>query len=223
MHVSFAIPFLISLTVTAIESRANEAPLPAKIEFNRDIRPILSDACFHCHGPDKNTRESALRLDSREEALKPAKSGKIPILPGQPGKSDLVRRILTEDTDERMPPVKAHKVLTTPQKQVLQRWIAQGAEYQPHWAFRPIQRPPVPALGSHPVDAFIRHRLPAENLQPAPEADKVTLVRRLTLDLTGLPPAPAEVDAFVNDAAPDSYERVVDRLLASPHYGERMA
>jgi hypothetical protein len=202
---------------------AAEPSLPAKIQFNRDIRPILSDACFHCHGPDKNTRKAGLRLDLREEALKPAESGELPIVPGQPEKSDLVRRILTDDKDERMPPPKAHKVLTPARKELLRQWIAQGAEYQPHWAFLPIQRPPVPTVASHPVDAFIRNRLAAENLQPAPEADKTTLIRRVTLDLTGLPPTPAEVDAFVNDAAPDAYQRVVDRLLASPHYGERMA
>ncbi len=211
------------LTVTLVESQADESPQSAKVEFNRDVRPILSDACFHCHGPDKNTRESGLRLDLREEALKKSKSGKFPIVPEQPEQSDLVRRILTDDPDDQMPPAKAHKVLTVAQKETLRKWIAQGAEYQMHWAYLPIQRPPVPTLASHPVDAFIRQRLATEKLPAAPEADKVTLIRRVTLDLIGLPPTPAEVDAFVNDAAPGAYERVVDRLLASPHYGERMA
>ncbi len=211
------------LTVTLVESQADDSPQSAKVEFNRDVRPILSDACFHCHGPDKHTRESGLRLDLREEALKKSKSGQFPIVPGQPEQSDFVRRILTDDPDEQMPPAKAHKVLTAVQKETLRKWIAQGAEYQMHWAYLPIQRPPVPSKGSHPVDAFIRQRLGVENLPAAPEADKVTLIRRVTLDLIGLPPTPAEVDAFVNDAAPGAYERVVDRLLASPHYGERMA
>ena len=211
------------LTFTVLQAQAVESPQAARIEFNRDIRPILSENCFHCHGPDKNTRESGLRLDLRDEAVKESKLGEFPIVPGQVDKSDLVRRILTNDTDERMPPPKAHKVLTDTQKETLKKWVAQGAEYQMHWAYLPIQRSPVPALGSHPVDAFIRQRLTEENLQAAPEADKVTLIRRVTLDLIGLPPTPSEVDAFVNDAAPGAYERVVDRLLASPHYGERMA
>ena len=214
---------LFILTVTVLGARADESSRAAKIEFNRDIRPVLSDACFHCHGPDKNVRKAELRLDVREEAIKAAESGEFPIMPGQPEKSELVRRILSDDRDEQMPPPKAHKVLTAAQKDQLRMWIAQGAEYQMHWAYLPIQRPPVPAVSAHPVDAFVRHRLAAENLQAAAGADKVTLIRRVTLDLTGLPPTPAEVDAFVNDAAPYAYERVVDRLLASPHFGERMA
>ncbi len=217
------ISLLFGLSVTVVGAHADESARAPKIEFNRDIRPILSDACFHCHGPDKNTRESGLRLDLRDEALKESKLGERPIVPGKPELSDLVRRILTDDTDEQMPPPKAHKVLTAAQKEVIRNWIAQGAEYQMHWAYLPIQRPPVPTLAPHPVDAFIRQRLASENLQAAEEADKVTLIRRVTLDLIGLPPTPAEVDAFVNDAAPGAYERVVDRLLASPHYGERMA
>ncbi len=214
---------LLILAVTVLGAHADESSRAAKIEFNRDIRPILSDACFHCHGPDKNVRKGELRLDVREEAIKAAESGEFPIVPRQPEKSELVRRILSDDRDEQMPPPKAHKTLTAAQKERLRMWIAQGAEYQMHWAYLPIHRPAVPAAGAHPVDAFIRQRLAAENLQAAAGADKVTLIRRVTLDLTGLPPTPAEVDAFVNDAAPDAYERVVDRLLASPHFGERMA
>ncbi len=220
---SLPVAICMSLTISVFVARAAELPQPAKIEFNRDIRPILSDACFHCHGPDKNTRESGLRLDIREEALKESKLGEFPIVPGQADKSDIIRRILTDDEDEKMPPAKAHKVLTSAQKETLKKWVAQGAEYQIHWAYLPIQRPPVPATSPHPVDAFIRQRLATEKLQASAEADKITLIRRVTLDLTGLPPTPAEVDAFVNDAAPAAYERVVDRLLASPHFGERMA
>ncbi|OYV00261.1 MAG: hypothetical protein CFE26_24240, partial [Verrucomicrobiales bacterium VVV1] len=171
---------------------AEEPRGATRIEFNRDIRPILSDACFHCHGPDKNTRESGLRLDVREDALKKGELGGLAIVPGKPEKSDLVRRILSDDEDEQMPPPDAHKVLSAAQKETLKQWIAQGAEYQIHWAYLPIQRPAIPAPGGHPVDAFIRQRLAAENLQAAAEADKVTLIRRLTLDLIGLPPTPAE-------------------------------
>jgi cytochrome c553 len=214
---------LLSLSATVFVVHADTSPRAAKIEFNRDIRPILSDACFHCHGPDKNTRESGLRLDVRENALKEGDSGEWAIVPGKPEESDLVRRIFSEDEDEQMPPPEAHKVLSAAQKETLKQWIAQGAEYQIHWAYLPIERPAVPAPGAHPLDAFIRQRLAAEKLQAAAEADKVTLIRRVTLDLIGLPPTPAEVDAFVNDAAPGSYERVVERLLASPHFGERMA
>ena len=214
---------LIGLIVSILAAHADESSRAAKIEFNRGVRPILSDAYFHCHGPDKNTRESGLRLDVRDEALKAAESGDLPIVPGQPAKSEVIRRIFTEDKDDRMPPAKAHKALTTAQKESLKQWVAQGAEYQIHWAYLPVKRPAVAALAAHPVDAFIRHRLAAEKLQPAPEADKSTLIRRVALDLTGLPPSPAEVDAFINDAAPGAFERVVDRLSASPHFGERMA
>ncbi len=213
--------YLFALLLTA--ASAEELHPASRIQFNRDIRPILSDACFHCHGPDKKTRESGLRLDVREDALRKAELGELAIVPGKPEESDLVRRIFSDDEDEQMPPPKAHKVLSTAQKETLKQWIAQGAEYQIHWAYLPIQRPAIPAPGTHPVDAFIRQRLAAEHLQAAAEADKVTLIRRLTLDLIGLPPTPAEVDAFLNDTAPDAYERVVDRLLASPHFGERMA
>ena len=214
---------ILSLTVTMLVDGTAQNSHAAKIEFNRDIRPILSDACFHCHGPDKNTRESGLRLDIRDEALKAAESGELPIVPGKPEKSEIIRRILTDDKDDQMPPAKAHKPLTAAQKELLRKWVAQDAEYQMHWAYLPVQRPVVPALASHPVDAFIRQRLTAENLQPAPEADRTTLIRRVTLDLTGLPPTPQDVDAFVKDTAPGAFERVVDRLLASPHFGERMA
>ncbi len=214
---------LLILTATVLGAHAVDSPRAAKIEFNRDVRPILSDACFHCHGPDQNTRESGLRLDVRDEALKAAESGDLPIVPGQPTKSEVIRRIFTDDKDDRMPPAKAHKTLTAAQKETLKQWIAEGAEYQIHWAYLPVKRPTVPALAAHPVDAFIHQRLAAEKLQQAPEAHKYTMIRRVTLDLTGLPPTPAEVDAFSNDAAPGAYERVVDRLLASPHFGERMA
>ena len=214
---------LLSLSAAVAEAQEQGSPGTGKIAFNRDIRPILSDACFHCHGPDQNTRKAGLRLDLREEALKPSESGAMAIVPGNPQESELIRRILTDDDEDRMPPAKAHKALTAAQKATIKQWIEQGAEYQMHWAFLPVQRPAVPSLAPHPVDAFIRQRLAAEDLHPAAEADRTTLIRRVTLDLTGLPPTPPEVDAFLNDAAPGAFERVVDRLLASPHFGERLA
>ena len=212
----------LGLTVGALEAVANERT-PARPGFNRDIRPILSDACFHCHGPDQNTREAGLRLDVRDDATSATESGAVAIVPGHPEKSEVVRRIFSTDEDDRMPPDRSHKSLTPRQKEVLSHWIAQGAEYQNHWAYEPVQRPPVPTPNDHPVDAFIRQRLATENLRAAEEADRVTLIRRATLDLTGLPPSLVEVDAFLNDTAPGAWERVIDRLLASPHYGERMA
>ena len=213
----------LGLTVGALEAVANEPAPPARPGFNRDIRPILSDACFHCHGPDQNTREAGLRLDVRDDATSATESGAVAIVPGHPEKSEVVRRIFSTDEDDRMPPDRSHKSLTPRQKEVLSHWIAQGAEYQNHWAYEPVQRPPVPTPNDHPVDAFIRQRLATENLRAAEEADRVTLIRRATLDLTGLPPSLVEVDAFLNDTAPGAWERVIDRLLASPHYGERMA
>jgi hypothetical protein len=214
---------LLILTATRLTAGPDDAPRTATPEFNRDIRPILSDACFHCHGPDQNTRKAGLRLDIRDDATRAAESGAVAIVPGQPEKSELVRRILSDDKDDQMPPERSHKSLTTRQKELLIHWIGQGAEYQGHWAYQPLKRPPVPTPDAHPVDAFIRQRLAEENLATAEEADRTTLIRRATLDLTGLPPTPTEVDAFLNDAAPGAWERVVDRLLASPHYGERMA
>ena len=194
----------------------------AQVEFNRDIRPILSDACFHCHGPDKNERKAGLRLDLREEAVKESKSGEFPIVPGHPEKSDLVQRILTDDADELMPPAKAHKVLTTAQKEILRKWVAQGAEYQIHWAFVPPKKSAIPA-GMHPVDHFINQRLAKEGLAPSAPATAEALIRRLYLDLTGLPPAPADIDGYLADASSDRWQKLIERLMESPHFAERMA
>ncbi len=192
-----------------------------KPSFNRDIRPILSDACFQCHGPDAAKRKAGLRLDQREQAIKELKSGEAAIVPGKPARSELLKRIAAHD-DTAMPPAETGKKLTKSQIELLTRWIADGAEYRGHWAFQPIERPKPPAAG-HAVDAFVRARLAAEKLNPQPEADPRTLIRRVTLDLTGLPPTPAEVDAFLKDTSPTAYEKVVDRLLKSPRYGEQMA
>ncbi len=209
--------------------RAAVAPAKGAVEFSRDVLPILSENCFKCHGPDEGARKSKLRLDLRDDALKPAKSGERAIVPGKPAESELLKRISAKDEDDLMPPVKSGKKLTAAQKELLARWIAQGAKWQTHWAFIAPVRPEVPKRGTrnaergNPIDAFILARLEKEKLKPSPEADKTTLLRRVTLDLIGLPPTPAEVDAFLADKSPDAYEKVVDRLLANPHYGERMA
>ncbi len=195
----------------------NDAPLPDKVEFNRDIRPILSDTCFTCHGPDGRTREAKLRVDTHKGALLGGEGGEPALVPGKAEKSGIYLRLITKDRDERMPPAKTGKKLTPRDIALVKKWIEQGGEYQGHWAFVPPVRTP----GS--IDQLLRARLQKEGLKPAPEADRVTLARRLHLDLTGLPPEPADVDRFAADRDPKAYENLVDRLLASPHYGERMA
>jgi Protein of unknown function (DUF1553)/Protein of unknown function (DUF1549)/Planctomycete cytochrome C len=207
---------------TSLVSSAADRPIPATIKFNRDVRPILSDNCFHCHGPDKNARQAELRLDIRDEALKPKDSGATPIVPKKPGESELVRRIQSTDPDEMMPPPDAHKTLTKRQKEILKRWVEQGAEYQLEWSLEPPVKAKIPA-GQNGIDFLVHKRLAEIGLKPSPEADRRTLIRRLYFDLLGLPPSPQEVAAFVSDDGPDAYERLVDRLLANPHYGERMA
>jgi hypothetical protein len=212
---------LISLVLLSTpQLRASE-----KIAFNRDIRPILSDKCFHCHGPDEKERKSGLRLDVREAALKPAESGAVAIVPGNPEQSELIARAFTDHESDIMPPSKLGKPLSSREKELLKRWIAEGAEYQGHWAFITPSRPPVPTQSKHQtaIDAFISARLAKEGLTPSPEADRATLIRRVSLDLTGLPPTPSEVITFEKDTSPDAYEKVVNRLLASQHYGEQMA
>ena len=218
---AFAIVGLLALTAAA------KAADPVK--FNRDIRPIMSDTCFRCHGPDKRARQAGMRLDIREEALKPTATGTVPIVPGDPEKSGIIARIFATNRAKLMPPVYAHKELTEAQKNTIRRWVAEGAVYEGHWAYEPLKRPPVPALSDpnapvrNPIDGFIQSRLAREGLKPAPEAERRTLLRRVTLDLTGLPPSLEELTAFLNDSSPDAYEKVVDRLLASPRYAEKQA
>ena len=199
----------------------------APVSFNRDIRPIMSDTCFRCHGPDKGARMAELRLDIRDEALKPKKSG-TPIVPGDPDHSLIIQRIFETKPARIMPPEYAHKILTAAQKDTVRRWVAEGAKYEGHWAYQPVKRPAAPEVSAgapvrNPIDAFVQARLAREGLQPSPEADRRTLIRRVTLDLTGLPPAPREVEEFVKDRSPNAYEKVVDRLLASPQYAEKQA
>jgi len=201
----------------------------AAIAFNRDIRPLLADRCFQCHGPSEKDREAGLRLDRRESAVSEADSGEKAIVPGHAGQSELIVRLLASDQDERMPPQDSgKKPLTAGEVDLFRRWINQGAKYQRHWSFAPLVRPEIPAVhnatySDQPIDRFILARLERRKIAPSPEADRVTLIRRLTLDLTGLPPTQQEVRAFLNDPREAAYEALVDRLLASEHYGERMA
>ena len=206
------------------------AALPERVTFNAHIRPIFSDTCFACHGFDAKTREAELRLDTPEGAYAKLKdSEERAIVPGKPDESAILKRVFSDDPDEVMPPPDFHKDLTARQKALIRAWIEQGAKYEEHWSFTPLGKPTVPSAGKHagevanPIDAFILSNLEAEGLEPSPPADKATLLRRLSLDLIGLPPTPAELAAFLADPAPDAYAKQVDRLLASPHYGERMA
>jgi hypothetical protein len=198
------------------------------LDFNRDVRPILSDRCFACHGPDAEDRQAGLRLDDRGAAITALESGSTAIVPGKPDSSEILARIASTDPDVIMPPPHVNKPVTPAEAEILRRWITEGAEYRGHWAFERVQRPAVPevrdaAWSKTPIDRFILARLEHEGLVPNAEADRVTLARRVALDLTGLPPVPADVDAFVADQSPDAYEKYVDRMLASPHFGERMA
>ncbi|MDZ4289821.1 MAG: PSD1 and planctomycete cytochrome C domain-containing protein [Prosthecobacter sp.] len=199
-----------------------------KLDFNRDIRPILSDNCFACHGLDAKKRKADLRLDTPAGALA-VNDGVPAVKPGDVAASALIQRIISTDPDEVMPPPESHKKITATQLETLKRWIAEGAGYKKHWAFEPPVKTPPPAIRTpeipirNPIDAFIQARVLQEGLMPAPEASKESLIRRVTLDLTGLPPTLAEIDAFLADTTPDAYERVVSRLLKSQHYGEHMA
>jgi hypothetical protein len=210
-----ALPAALALLLLPTIARGADA----KLDFNRDVRPILSENCLACHGPDEKKRKAELRLDVRDVAV-----GAGAVVPGKPDASELLRRVAAKDPGEVMPPPATGKKLTPEQTAVLRRWIAEGAEYKAHWAFIPPTRPAVPAIATaNPIDAFVLAKLREHGLTPSPEADKVTLIRRVTLDLTGLPPTPAEVDAFLKDTSPQAFEKVVDRLLASPRFGERMA
>ncbi|MGI9427440.1 MAG: PSD1 and planctomycete cytochrome C domain-containing protein, partial [Bythopirellula sp.] len=215
---------LVCLILSVVAAAAPQSVGNDQVNFNRDIRPLLSDRCYFCHGPDANHRQAELRLDVAAEAHQRI------ITPRQPAASEFITRITSDDADVQMPPADSGKTLSNQEIALLTRWIEQGAKYEAHWSFQTPRRvDPVPAAGSlrawvrNPIDAFIVARLQEKGLQPAQPADRTTLIRRVTLDLTGLPPTPEEVDAFVDDTSPNAYEKVVDRLLASPRYGERMA
>src|SRR6267143_1020931 len=197
------------------------------VDFNRDIRPILSDACFTCHGPEEKSRQANLRLHINESAFAERNGYRI-LVPGSSATSRLYQKISSEDNAFRMPPVWSGRSLTPKQIELFRQWIDQGAKWQSHWAFDPPKRPAIPEVKDktwpkNPVDYFTLARLEAQGLKPSEEADRATLLRRVSLDLAGLPPTPAEVDSFVADKSPDAYEKRVDHLLESPHYGERMA
>ena len=211
---------------TSLAARPQEQTGAPPVSFNRDIRPILSNNCFACHGPDATKRETEFHFDTREGAF--AEDGII--VPGSAAGSMLVKRITNPDPEKRMPPPDSGHVLTAGQIALLRRWIDEGAKWDTHWAYSAPLRPELPDVDKDkaewvrtPIDRFILARLEREGLKPSPEADKATLLRRVTYDLTGLPPAPADVDAFLADRAPDAYEKRVDALLQSPRYGERMA
>lgn len=195
---------------------------PTKLDFNRDVRPILSENCFYCHGQDGNKREGGLRLDLREDAVA---AGAID--PSSPANSELLKRVLESDSETMMPPPKSNRRLTESQKQTLERWLKEGAEYSKHWAFVAPVRPEPPKVQNqawvrNPIDQFVVSKLESQGLQPSPEADRATLVKRLYADLVGLPPTPEQVNQFVNDTNPQAYEALVDQLMKSPHYGERV-
>jgi hypothetical protein len=217
--------FLATLAAPA-RVRTDELQADSSIEFNRDIRPILSDVCYTCHGPDAANRKAALRLDTQAGAFGQRDSGR-PLAPGSLVESQLWQRINAADPARRMPPPESGRQLTAQQIELLGRWLEQGAPWQQHWSFIAPQRPALPRVRHaawlrNPIDHFVLARLEREGIEPSPEASRETLIRRVTLDLTGLPPTLKEIDAFLADQSPDAYEKVVDRLLQSPHYGERM-
>ncbi len=206
---------------------AGAAPDAVAVDYNRDVRPILAEHCFSCHGFDGATRQADLRLDTAEGAYRKSSAGRAVVTPGKPDGSDLLHRVTAKNAGV-MPPPDSGRRLTEAEVDVLRRWIAQGAKYAAHWAYVPPRLPELPAVKQagwvrNPIDRFILARLEKAGLKPSPEADRATLLRRVSLDLTGLPPTPAEVDAFLSDPAPDAYEKVVDRLLVSPQFGERWA
>ncbi len=216
-------PRFVALTLLALASS-----LTGAVDFNREVRPILSDRCFACHGPDAATREAGLRLDTFEGAVEKLESGKRAIVPGDPKASEIFTRIHEQDPDEIMPPPKLNRPLTNAEREILVRWIGEGATYARHWAFIPPVKHPAPvvknpAWAKDDIDRFILEKLEPQNLAPNLPADRGALLRRISFVLTGLPPSPEQIAAFVSDTSPNAYEKVVDALLASPRYGERMA
>jgi Protein of unknown function (DUF1553)/Protein of unknown function (DUF1549)/Concanavalin A-like lectin/glucanases superfamily/Planctomycete cytochrome C len=215
------------LYAALVSGLVGRAALAASVEYDRDIRPILSDNCYQCHGPDEKARKAKLRLDMKESAFR-VQDGIAVIKPGKSDESELVRRITTSDTDDLMPPPRSNHKLTSKQIDLIKQWIDSGAKWSAHWAFIPIQsaQPPIVKNTRWPaneIDHFILARLEHENLSPSSQADRERLIRRITFDLTGLPPTLSEIDAFLGDKSPNAYEKIVDRLLQSPRYGERMA
>jgi hypothetical protein len=217
-----------SLVLLLLAGAAQADPPPAAVSFDREIRPLLSEACFRCHGPDQAARQAELRLDQKDSALATRESGKTPIVPGKPAESEAYRRITSADPEERMPPPDAPRQLKNTDIQLIRRWIEDGANWQDHWAFRAPNvsanlKPQTSGRARNGIDEFVLRQLQTNGLNPSPEANQQQLLRRVTFDLTGLPPTREEIRDFLADESPDAYERVVDRLLRSPRYGERMA
>jgi hypothetical protein len=209
-------------------SASADTPKPPTIDFNKQIRPILSENCFACHGPDEKQRKAKLRLDVKEGAFGKLRHGGFAVVPGKPDESEMITRVSSDDPGEKMPPPNSRKSLKPEQIALLKQWVEQGAPWSQHWAFVAPKKSELPKVRNpmwerNPIDAFILARLDTAGLAPSPEADRTTLIRRVTLDLTGLPPTPEEVEAFLADPSPDAYEKVVDRLLASRRFGEHMA
>ena len=208
---------------------AEAVAAPTRVSFNDAIQPILSDNCYRCHGPDPGSRKAGLRLDRAEFAFaKRPDEGTAVIIKGDPAASDLIKRITATNPDDLMPPPETHKKLKPSEIALITQWVKEGAEYEPHWSLIKPVRPAPPqvfdaAWVRNPIDSFVLSKLEKAGLRPEEEADKRSLIRRVTLDLTGFPPKPEDVEAFVADPSPDAYEKVVDRLLADPHYGEHMA
>jgi hypothetical protein len=223
----FALLFALLVSASAVWADG-PADAERKVDYRRDVRPILSDKCFTCHGPDEKERKAGLRLDTADSARAAGESGEIAVVPGKSAESELLRRISHDDASMRMPPESTGKSLSPEEIEILRKWIDQGAEWAGHWAFAAPERPAPPTISNeawvlNPIDRFIQERLDREGLKPSDKADKVTLIRRLTYDLTGLPPTPAEIDAFLADDSPEAYKRVVERLLESPRFGEHMS
>ena len=215
-----------AVALTSARAQHSGPALP-RVDFTRQIRPLLSDRCFRCHGPDASRRKAELRLDVREGAFKKLPAGWAIVKPGDPAKSELVRRITTEDIEDAMPPAESHLSLSEDEKLLLTRWVAEGADYRPHWSFAPLSSASPPEVGGsaslHPIDAYVRARLDREELEPAPAASREVLIRRVAFAVTGLPPSLDEIDGFLGDRTPDAYAKMVERYLAAPAYGERMA
>src|SRR5580704_7575190 len=225
-HVAVIFALAIALGSAMAASHASAAG-PKRVNYSRDIRPILSNTCYKCHGPDENQRKAGLRLDKKEGAYTKLESGDVAVVPGASAKSAVWQRLTAKDPDVRMPPADSGKTIAPEQIELIKRWIDEGAEFHGHWSLLPPQHaaaPPVqhPELARNPIDRFILARLDEEGLSPSPQADKTTLIRRVTLDLTGLPPSLGDVDRFLADQSPSAYEKLVDRLLDSPQYGEQM-
>ena len=218
---------MLAILLCALSLAIGRAADSSKVDFNFQIRPLLSDRCFACHGPDEKARKAKLRLDTREGLFKELDDGLAVVKPSNISKSELVRRIFATD-DDQMPPEKSNLKLSDTEKDLLKRWVAQGAEYKSHWSFNPVEKisPPNPRNAKwvrNPIDAFVMAKIASEKLKPSAEASRETLIRRLALNLTGLPPTPEEIDSFLKDKSPKAYERIVEKYLSSPAYGERMA